>query len=79
MLIIDAQKEVDKVYGEGEWEVLEYNGGHETCLLKHKCGKEKKVARFSTFKLGKTNCECQYKKKEDQKQLLKSYKKEYQN
>lgn len=63
MLIIDAQKEVDKVYGEGEWEVLEYNGGHETCLLKHKCGKGKKVSRFSTFKLGKTNCECQYKKK----------------
>ena len=33
-----------------KWEVLEYNGGHKSCLLKHKCGLEKPVSRFSTFK-----------------------------
>lgn len=62
MLRKEMQKDIDKVYGANEWEILEYNGGHEPCLLKHKCGLEKKVSRFSTFKLGKTRCKCQYKK-----------------
>ena len=62
MLRKNAQEVANSVYGEGEWEVLEYNGGHNPCLLKHKCGIEKPVSRFSTFKLGKTKCECQHQK-----------------
>ena len=58
----DAQNVIDSIYGEGEWELLEYNGGHKPCLLKHKCGLEKPVSRFSTFKLGKTKCKCQHSK-----------------
>ena len=57
----EAQMIIDKVYGKNEWEVLEYNGGHEPCLVKHKCGLKKPVSRFSTFKLGKTKCKCEYK------------------
>ena len=62
MLKQEAQDSVDEIYGEGEWEVLEYKGGHKPCLVKHKCGLEKPVSRFSTFKLGKTKCKCQYDK-----------------
>ena len=62
MLTMDAQIDADKVYGKGEWDVLLYRGGHEPCLLRHKCGLEKTVSRFSTFKLGKTKCKCQYAK-----------------
>ena len=62
MLKEKAQNTIDTVYGENEWEVLEYKGGHKPCLVKHKCGLEKPVSRFSTFKLGRTKCECQYKK-----------------
>ena len=58
----NAQTAIDKVYGENEWELLEYKGGHEPCLVKHKCGIEKPVSRFSTFKLGKTKCICQHEK-----------------
>ena len=58
----DAQNVIDSIYGEGEWELLEYEGGHKPCLLKHKCGLEKPVSRFSTFKLGKTKCKCQHSK-----------------
>ena len=58
----DAQNVIDSIYGEGEWELLEYEGGHKPCLLKHKCGLEKPVSRFSTFKLGQTKCKCQYAK-----------------
>ena len=56
------QNTIDDIYGKNEWELLEYNGGHKPCLLKHKCGLEKPVSRFSTFKLGKTKCKCQYEK-----------------
>lgn len=63
MIMLDVQMEADEVYGKGEWEVLLFKGGHEPCLLRHKCGLEKKVSRFSTFKLGKTKCKCQYKKR----------------
>ena len=38
----DAQNVIDSIYGEGEWELLEYEGGHKPCLLKHKCGLEKR-------------------------------------
>ena len=62
MLKEEAQNTINTVYGENEWEILEYKGGHKPCLVKHKCGLEKPVSRFSTFKLGKTKCECQYKK-----------------
>ena len=58
----DAQNVIDSIYGEGEWELLEYEGGHKPCLLKHKCGLEKSVARFSTFKQGNTKCKCQHSK-----------------
>ena len=58
----DAQNVIDSIYGEGEWELLEYEGGHKPCLLKHKCGLEKSISRFSTFKLGKTKCKCQHSK-----------------
>lgn len=58
----EVQNTIDDIYGENEWELLEYNGGHKPCLLKHKCGLEKPVSRFSTFKLGKTKCKCQYEK-----------------
>ena len=62
MLKEEAQNTIDTVYGENEWEIFEYKGGHKPCLVKHKCGLEKPVSRFSTFKLGRTKCECQYKK-----------------
>lgn len=55
-----AQQIADSIYGKGEWEVILYNGGHQEVLLEHKCGQEKTVSRFSTFKLGKTKCECQH-------------------
>ena len=58
----DAQNVIDSIYGEGEWELLEYEGGHKPCLLKHKCGLEKSVSRFSTFKQGNTKCKCQHSK-----------------
>lgn len=61
MLKKEAQISIDKIYGEGEWEILDYNGGHAPCLLKHKCGLEKPISRFSTFKLGKTKCKCESK------------------
>ena len=60
MLLRDAQNDINEVYGENEWEVLKYNGSHSPCTLKHKCGLEKQVSRFSTFKLGKTKCKCQH-------------------
>lgn len=62
MLKEEAQNTINTVYGGNEWEILEYKGGHKPCLVKHKCGLEKPVSRFSTFKLGRTKCECQYKK-----------------
>ena len=58
----DAQNVIDSIYGEGEWELLEYEGGHKPCLLKHKCSLEKSVSRFSTFKQGNTKCKCQHSK-----------------
>ena len=58
----DAQNVIHSIYGEGEWELLEYEGGHKPCLLKHKCGLEKSVSRFSTFKQGNTKCKCQHSK-----------------
>lgn len=58
----DAQNVIDSIYGEGEWELLEYEGGHKPCLLKHKCGLEKSISRFSTFKQGNTKCKCQHSK-----------------
>ena len=58
----DAQNVINSIYGEGEWELLEYEGGHKPCLLKHKCGLEKSVSRFSTFKQGNTKCKCQHSK-----------------
>ena len=58
----DAQNVIDGIYGEGEWELLEYEGGHKPCLLKHKCGLEKSISRFSTFKQGNTKCKCQHSK-----------------
>ena len=57
ILIEEAQKITDEIYGENEWKILKYEGGHEPCLLKHKCGKEKPVSRFTTFKRGQTKCE----------------------
>ena len=62
MLKEEAQNTIDNIYGEGEWELLEYEGGHKPCLLKHKCGLEKSVSRFSTFKQGNTKCKCQHSK-----------------
>ena len=61
MLKKEAQIAIDNIYGTGEWEILDYNGGHEPCLAKHKCGLEKSISRFSTFKLGKTKCKCEHK------------------
>lgn len=58
----ETQNTINKIYGEGEWKLLEYEGGHEPCSLEHKCGIKKTVSRFSTFKLGKTKCKCQHKK-----------------
>ena len=57
-----AQSSIDKVYGENEWKILEYNGSHEPCFIKHKCGLERTVSRFSTLKLGKAKCRCQHSK-----------------
>lgn len=57
---LEAQKQIDDVYGKGEWKVIEFKGGHEALTVEHRCGLEKTVSRFSQFKLGKTKCECQH-------------------
>lgn len=56
----EAQKLINDVYGKGQWELITYKGGHHPCLVKHKCGEEKEVSRYSTFKLGTTKCKCQH-------------------
>ena len=59
ILIEEAQKMINDIYGEGQWELLVYEGSHNTCLVKHKCGREKPISRFVNFKKGKAKCECQ--------------------
>ena len=57
ILIEEAQKITDEIYGENEWKVSKYEGSHDPCVVEHKCGKEKTVSRFTTFKRGQTKCE----------------------
>ncbi|MEG2056811.1 MAG: hypothetical protein RRZ84_02735 [Romboutsia sp.] len=48
----DFQNKIDKVYGEGEWKVDTYTGNHKPLVIVHKCGKEKRLSRASTFTSG---------------------------
>ena len=57
ILIEEAQKITNEIYGENEWKVSKYEGSHDPCVVEHKCGKEKTVSRFTTFKRGQTKCE----------------------
>ena len=59
IFIEEAQKIIDEVYGSNIWELLEYEGSHNPCIARHKCGKEKPISRFVNFKKGNTKCECE--------------------
>lgn len=48
----DFQKKLDEKYGVGEWFVKEYKGSRFPLVIVHKCGKEKRLTRASTFSSG---------------------------
>ncbi|MDB8794286.1 hypothetical protein PN290_00250 [Romboutsia sp. 1001216sp1] len=54
----EFQKKIDEKYGEGEWTVEEYKGSRLPLVILHKCGKEKRLTRASTFSSGgRDHCE----------------------
>lgn len=53
------QNKIDEKYGVGEWTVDTYTGSNKPLVIVHKCGKEKRLSRASTFTSGKDSCtEC---------------------
>ena len=57
------QDEIDGIYGEGQWKVLEFNGSLKPVKLQHKCGEIKTLTRASTVKKGVTLCDiCKHEK-----------------
>lgn len=54
------QAEVDKIYGEGEWKVISYNGTSNRVDICHKCGEKRSISRANNFLKGHTHCkECE--------------------
>ena len=56
----EFQNNIDNTYGIGEWIVKEYTGACKPLVIVHRCGKEKRLSRASTFtSAGKNSCtEC---------------------
>lgn len=53
----EFQNNIDITYGKGEWTVKEYDGASKPLVIAHKCGKEKRLSRASTFtSAGKDKC-----------------------
>lgn len=50
------QNEIDEIYGNGEWLLIEYSGAKQPVKLKHKCGSEKIITRYINFKKGNARC-----------------------
>lgn len=57
----DVQKEIDIIFGSGEWKLLRYNGSKDIMYLKHKCGKIKYLSRGVQIKKGNNSCLCNMK------------------
>jgi len=55
----DFQKEIDSIYGEGVWNIVNYEGTSKPVRLEHKCGKIKPISRGINARRGTLTCECE--------------------
>ncbi len=57
----DLQKDIDNIYGEGEWIIIDFNGMSSPLTLKHSCGQPKTISRASNIRKGTCTCKCELK------------------
>lgn len=55
----DFQESIDNIYGEGVWNILEFEGSSKPLVLEHYCGKPKRITRAINARKGNLTCECQ--------------------
>ena len=56
------QNEIDKLYGEGKWKIIDFTSMKEPITLEHHCGEKKVLSRAITMRRGSCTCECELKK-----------------
>ena len=52
----DLQADIDKIYGEGTWTILEFSGMAKPLRLEHSCGETKTISRAMNVKKGNYLC-----------------------
>ena len=56
------ENEIDKLYGEGKWKIIDFTTMKEPITLEHHCGEKKVLSRAITMRRGSCTCECELKK-----------------
>lgn len=57
----DLQKDIDKIYGEGSWEIVEFKDMSSPLTIKHYCGELKTISRAINIRKGNCTCSCEFK------------------
>ncbi len=57
----ELQADIDKIYGEGNWTIVDFKDMSSPLTLEHNCGELKTISRASTIRRGVCTCVCELK------------------